>query len=249
MLACVALTASFFIAKATHLDLPGVIMATLTPMALLAVFWFVFSLIMVTDDNDCLEEEIRDTGKLWWPLFKTLAEFIKDGFRLSDFCHWLKVDKTMSLINDKVDDLFEWLKDKWSENRDREDYQSEKDLSWQRVSALLVTCLLTIFVLTIGVKLFLWFLGILIAISILSLIVDIPIMIFIRIATGPALAAGEGAAFAITLEGLLYREFNAGSAADWTRLVIFAVIGCFTGLGSYALRQHLLHKPVTAEAE
>lgn len=207
--------------------------------AVLATILFVALVDLVLDNDGPFRELVETKGKLLWPLCRTLDLGIYQG-RLFEWFFEQTISKKL-----RIEELLDWLEGRaevlrdWFKAKYNEDGNSEKEVSLGRIVALLGTVFLSVFGLTVGAYLIILFSVFFIGLTILAVILDIPVMIFLKIATSPALAAGEGAALAIFIEGVMFQSFDSGSGGDWLRLVIFSALGAISGLAFYALRQRL----------
>lgn len=210
-----------------------------------ATFGLIGFIALIVSDYGIIADITSTKDKLLWPCCKMLNNWILDDTSANWENRWKRIglNEFRKRIVNKIERLENWLSAK-----SREKGACEKDVSADRISALLCTVFLVLFMLTIGSYLVISYCLFFISLFFGAILLDIPVMFFLKIATRPALAAGEGAVFAILLEGLVFAKFNSHSFFDWTRLLVFSAVGCLIGLSSYALRQHLLFERAPIKA-
>ncbi|MFA6536395.1 MAG: hypothetical protein WCT25_03110 [Candidatus Paceibacterota bacterium] len=236
---CLTLTQPFIAGLSCDDPAGTVLMNWFVPL-LFAVISFSAFMALLTGDNSLLKELTGTRGELAWPLCKMLNSAIYEGeiFKWASkqrLWNSLGLDRFFAFIDNQLETFFHWLESKFKEKS-----TNEREVSLDRILAMLCTAFLGMVLTTIGAYLFLILSLFFLALTGLIVLLDLPTMIFVRIATRPALAAGEGAATAIFLEGIFYRSFEAASGYDWLRLILFSLLGAILGISAYALRQRLI---------
>lgn len=234
---CLTITQPF-LQSVSGTGVSGILFATFVPVILA----FIFLIALVTsilESDGPFHDLVSTKNKLLWPLCKALNSGVYEGklfewLLRQTLSKKLRIGSLLDWLEGRAEVLRDWFKTKYDE-----DGSSEKEISLGRIVALLGTVLFVVFGLSVGVWLIILFSILFIGLTLLTVILDIPVMIFLKIATSPALAAGEGTVLAIFIEGVTFQSFDSSSGGDWLRLALFSVLGAVSGLTFYALRRRL----------